>query len=92
MECRIENYIAINFIIDTCTLDRTISQTHMHRLLILEGRLRSQGMESVICDVRSGTGQISLQVLRFSPLRIILQVLVPFMTYKGLITLQRLYR
>lgn len=90
MECRIESYIVINFIIGTCTLGRAISQTHMHRLLILEGRLRSQGMESGTCDGRSGTGQISLQVLRFPPPRIILPMLVAFMTYKGLITLQRL--
>ena len=65
VECRIENYIAINFINITCTLGRAISQTHRHRLLILEGRFRSHGMESGICDGRSGTGQISLQVLRF---------------------------
>jgi len=90
MECRIENYTAMNFINGTCTLGRAISQTHMHRLLILEGRLRSHGMESDTCDGRSGTGQISLQVLRFSPLRIILPMLVTFITYNGLITLQRL--
>jgi hypothetical protein len=62
----------------------------MHQLLIPEGRLRSQGMESGICDGQSGNGQISLQVLRFSPLRIILPMLVSFMTYKGLINLQHL--
>jgi len=62
----------------------------MHQLLTPEGRLRSQGMESGICDGRSGDGQISLQVLRFSPLKIILPMFVAFMTYKGLITLQHL--
>jgi len=44
----------------------------MHQLLSPEGRLLSQGMESGICDGRSGTGQISLQVLQSSPLRITL--------------------
>jgi hypothetical protein len=71
-------------------LGRAISQTHIHRLLILEGRLRSQGTESGICDARSNTGQIPLHVLRFTPLRMILPMLVTFMTYNGLLTLQRL--
>jgi hypothetical protein len=74
------------------TLGRAISQTLGHRLLIPEAQLRSQSTEGGICDGRSGNGQVSLRVLRFSPVTIILPTLIMFMTCKGFITLKPRYR